>query len=69
VVEHQVLVFVVPRAPMGAAPTPTAPLTVVAADHDAAREAARAELAARGQRIRALSFGPKGLVAYVEEPA
>lgn len=67
--EHQVLVFAVPRAPVGAAPTPTTPFTVVAADDDAAREAARAELAARGQRVRALSFAPNGLVAYVEEPS
>jgi hypothetical protein len=54
---------------MGAAPTPTTPFKVVATDHDAAREAAHAELAARGLRVRALSFGPNGLVAYVEEPA
>jgi hypothetical protein len=35
---------------------------------DGLREAARAQLEARGFRVRALSFAPKGrLVAYAEE--
>lgn len=34
---------------------------------DDARASARAKLEADGYRVRALTFGPTGLVAYVEE--
>jgi len=33
---------------------------------DGLREAATAALEARGMKVRAISFGPKGLVAYAE---
>jgi hypothetical protein len=36
---------------------------------DAARAAAREQLETDGFRVRALSVGPAGLVAYVEELA
>jgi hypothetical protein len=42
---------------------------VSAPSHDAARAAAREQLEADGFRVRALSFTPDGLVAYVEERA
>jgi hypothetical protein len=33
------------------------------------RAAVKAEVAERGLRLRSVSFGPKNLVAYAEEPA
>jgi hypothetical protein len=66
-VQRTVRVFVIPA---GAGPaTPPAPvpeLEVEAATEDALREAARSELARRYARVRAVSFTPTGLVAYVE---
>jgi len=42
-------------------------MTVEADSIDGLRVAAREKLVAKGYHIRSLSFGPKGLVAYVEE--
>ena len=60
-------VFVIPpeRAP-GGPPEPARQMVVEARTTDGLREAARAKLAAEGLHVRALSFGPKGLIAYVE---
>jgi len=41
-------------------------MVVEAKSIDGLREAARVQLAAEGYRVRSLSCGPKGLVAYVE---
>jgi len=66
--ERTLHVFVIPadRIPAGP-PKPGRALTVEASSLDGLREAAREKLAAEGYRVRSLSFGPKGLVAYVEE--
>ena len=60
-------VFVIPpdRAP-GGPPEPARQVVVEARTTDGLREAARTKLAGEGFRVRSLSFGPKGLVAYVE---
>jgi len=62
-------VFVVPKGPLpgGGSPLPARQRTIEAASLDGLREAAHAALTADGFRIRSLSFGPEGLVAYVEE--
>ena len=52
----------------GEPPRPGAPMTVQADTIDGLREAARQQLEARGFRVRAISFAPKGrLIAYAEE--
>ncbi len=48
------------------APEPALTLDISAATMDGLREAATAALEARGMKVRAISFGPKGLVAYAE---
>ena len=58
---------VVPGAP-GSSPQLEADVVVEAKTHDGLREAARTALNAKGLRIRALSFTPTGLVAYLEAP-
>jgi hypothetical protein len=60
-------VFVIPagRSP-GGPPEPARQEIVEAKTIDALRDAARAKLEAEGFRVRSLSCGPKGLVAYVE---
>ncbi len=65
--ERTVKVFVIPpgRVP-GGPPEPARELVVEARSTDALRDAARARLIEDGYRVRSLSFGPKGLVAYVE---
>ena len=65
--QRTVKVFVIPpdRAP-GGPPEPARQMVVEARSVDALRDAARAKLADEGFRVRSLSFGPKGLVAYVE---
>jgi hypothetical protein len=68
-VPTQVTVFVVPRVGSGAVPRPAEPVEVAASEHDAARAEARIVLEAAGHRVRALTFGTRGLVAYVEESA
>ncbi|WP_338869371.1 hypothetical protein [Myxococcus stipitatus] len=59
-----VRVFVL-SSPSGV-PHPGPELTVEAATHDGLLEALHSELAARGQRVRAISHTPAGLLAYVE---
>ena len=60
-------VFVIPPdRPPGGPPEPARQMVVEARSTDALRDAARAKLAGEGLRVRSLSFGPKGLVAYVE---
>ncbi|MCA9557189.1 MAG: hypothetical protein KC583_01385 [Myxococcales bacterium] len=60
-------VFVIPpdRAP-GGPPEPARQMVVEARTTDGLREAAREKLAGEGLRVRSLSLGPKGIVAYVE---
>ena len=43
--------------------------SVKATTTDGLRDAVVAEVAERGLRLRSVSFSPKGLVAYAEEPA
>lgn len=63
-----VKVFIIPadRGPIGP-PEPAREITVDADTMDGLREAARARLVADGYRVRSVSFGPGGLVAYAEE--
>jgi hypothetical protein len=68
-VDHAVRVFIVPSPPAVGAPQPDRPRVVSAPTIDAARAAAREQLETDGFRVRALSVGPAGLVAYVEELA
>ncbi len=59
--------FVIPEGrPAGTPPEPGPELELEASSEDGLLAAARAAIAERGQRARALSFTPKGLVAYVE---
>jgi hypothetical protein len=62
-VQHLVRWFVL----RGGVPAAPAELAVEAVSLDAARVATRERLAADGYRVRSLTFGPNGLVAYVEE--
>jgi hypothetical protein len=68
-VDHPLRVFIVPTSPAGAPRRHGTARVVSAPTLDTARAAAREQLEADGFRIRALSFAPGGLVAYVEEPA
>ncbi|HMA94373.1 MAG TPA: hypothetical protein VKP30_16895 [Polyangiaceae bacterium] len=52
-----------------APPAPGPILDVEAKSEDALLEAAHALVTSRGERVRALCFGAKGLVAYVEKSA
>ena len=65
--QRTMTVCVIPpdRAP-GGPPEPARQVVVEARTTDGLREAARAKLTGEGFRVRSLSFGPKGLVAYVE---
>ncbi len=56
------------RSPAGP-PQAGKTFSVEATTTDGLREAVKAEVADRGLRLRSLSFGPKNLVAYAEEPA
>lgn len=64
-----VRVFVVPGAGLVSAPVPDQGLSIEAPTTDGLRDAARAALVAAGYRVRSVSFGPAGLVAYVEPRA
>lgn len=64
-VQRDVKVFVVSSG--SSAPRPGPGFTVEASAFDGLLEAARVELAARGQRVRAVSHTPTGLLAYVED--
>ena len=61
--QHLVRYFLVKEG----APRPPAELTVEASSLDGARASARTRLEAEGYLVRTLTFGPSGLVAYVEE--
>ena len=63
--QHRVRLFVL----KGDVPTPAEDFVVDTESVDKARIAARARLEADGYRIRALTFGPTGLLAYVGERA
>ena len=66
--ERTIKVFVIPNSRVpGGPPEPARELTVKAGTIDGLRDAAHAMLIEEGYRVRSVSFGPKGLVAYVEE--
>lgn len=52
----------------GQAPEPGPKLEISAPTDDGLREAAQDALVERGFVVRAVSFGPTGLVAYAEGP-
>ena len=60
--------FVIPanRCPAGP-PDPPREISVEADTLDGLHDATRARLVADGYRVRSISFGPTGLVAYAEE--
>ncbi|MCG8418789.1 MAG: hypothetical protein MJE77_12700 [Proteobacteria bacterium] len=63
--------FVLPagRAPgaPGGPPEPAKEFSVEAPTLDQLREVTRTRLIADGYRVRSISFGPRGLIAYAEE--
>ena len=60
-------VFILPAGkPAGTPPEPGPTIELGARNDDALRAVAHEVLAQRGQRIRALSCTPTGLVAYAE---
>lgn len=68
--KYSIKLFVIPaeRAP-GGPPDPPTERSVEASGHDQARRLVRDQLSSEGYRIRSISFGPDGLLAYVEQPA
>ena len=59
--------FVIPAGkPPGTPPEPGPELELTATSDDGFLSAAREAIAQRGQRARAVSFTPTGLVAYLE---
>jgi hypothetical protein len=65
-VQRDVKVFVLSSG-SSSAPHPGPSFTVQASPLSGRLEPAHAELAARGQRVRAVSHTPTGLLAYVED--
>ena len=66
--ERTVKVFVTPTSRIpGGPPEPARELVVQARSVDGLRDAAQVRLIDEGYRLRSVSFGPRGLVAYVEE--
>ncbi|WP_434345716.1 hypothetical protein ACN6A1_27680 [Myxococcus virescens] len=63
--QRDVKVFVLSSG--SGAPRPGPGFTVEASTLDGLLEAVRVEIAARGQRVRAISHTPTGLLAYVED--
>jgi hypothetical protein len=63
-VRRTIDVFVLPTGGGSHAPAP--PIEVEANDIDGLERAARVQLARRYRRVRAVSFTPAGMVAYVE---
>lgn len=63
-----VKLFIIPKArcPMGP-PEPPREMTVEADTLDGLQTVTRERLLADGYRVRSVSFGPEGLVAYAEE--
>jgi hypothetical protein len=68
--QRAVRLFVIPkdRTPSGP-PNPAQVFLVQAASMDACRDEVHREVEARSLRLRSVSFGPKDIVAYAEEPA
>jgi hypothetical protein len=67
--KRTVRVFAIPKERVpGGPPNPGREVIIEATSLDGVLAATRAKLTEEGHRIRALSFGAKGLVAYVEEP-
>ena len=56
------------RSPAGP-PQAGETFSVEATTTDGLRDAVKTEVSGRGLRLRSVSFGPKNLVAYAEEPA
>jgi len=66
--ERTVKVFVIPTSRIpGGPPEPARELVVEARSIDGLRDSAQVRLIDDGYRLRSVSFGPRGLVAYVEE--
>ena len=66
--ERTVKVFVIPTSRIpGGPPEPAREFVVQADSVDGLRDAAQVRLSDEGYRLRSVSFGPRGLVAYVEE--
>lgn len=68
--QRAVRLFVIAKeqAPIGP-PKPAETFSVEAPTIDGLRDAVRTAVESRGLKLRSVSFGPKGLVAYAEEPA
>ena len=68
--QRAVRLFVIPRDHIPSGP-PNSPQTfsVQGSSLDACRDEVRKEIEARSLRLRSISFGPKDIVAYAEEPA
>ncbi|MFB1485141.1 hypothetical protein [Corallococcus sp. RDP092CA] len=64
--QRDVKVFVLSSG-SGGTPHPGPNFTVEASTLDGLLEAVHMEIAARGQRVRAVSHTPTGLLAYVED--
>jgi hypothetical protein len=58
--------FIVPAGRPADPPGPPMRREIEAVTRDGLRDALRAQLEAEGYRVRAISFGPVGLVAYAE---
>nr|WP_328707263.1 hypothetical protein [Citreicoccus inhibens] len=65
--QRDVKVFVLSSSSASGAARPGTGFTVESSTSDGLLDAVRAEVAARGQRVRAVSHTPTGLVAYVED--
>lgn len=65
--ERAAVVLFILRGP-GLMPEPGPSLEVSAPTSDGLRDAAREAIKERGLALRAISFGPTGLVAYAEAP-
>jgi hypothetical protein len=66
-VTTQVRLFIIPASPPGAPPQPGRTFSVDLPFHDGILEAVRERIVADGFRVRSVSFGPAGVVAYAEE--
>lgn len=68
--KRRVKLFTVPGACGPGGPVrPAGEFAVEAETMDGLREAVRDRLIGDGYRVRSISFGPEGLVAYAEEPS
>ena len=67
--EIRMKLFVIPkeRAP-GGPPNPARDIDIQADNLDELREAARRHIEAENLKVRSISNGPSGIVAYAEEP-